>query len=44
MRTTIEFDDDTAKVVEALRREPGRGVSEATNLLMWFDPVAPRTA
>ena len=33
MRTTVEFDADTAKAVEALRRE-GRGVSEAVNELI----------
>lgn len=34
MRTTIEFDDDTAKAVEELRRERGVGVSEAVNELI----------
>ena len=34
MRTTVEFDDDTAKAVEALRRELGVGVSEAVNELI----------
>lgn len=34
MRTTIEFDADTAKVVEQLRAERGRGVSEAVNELI----------
>jgi hypothetical protein len=34
MRTTIEFDDDTGKAVEALRREKGLGVSEAVNALI----------
>ncbi|MEX2626895.1 MAG: ribbon-helix-helix protein, CopG family [Ilumatobacteraceae bacterium] len=34
MRTTIEFDDDTAKAVEELRRESGLGVSDATNQLI----------
>jgi len=34
MRTTVEFDDDTAKAVEAARRELGLGVSEAVNLLI----------
>ncbi|MEO5678300.1 MAG: CopG family transcriptional regulator [Acidimicrobiales bacterium] len=30
----MEFDDDAAKVVEALRREGGLGVSEAVNTLI----------
>jgi hypothetical protein len=34
MRTTVEFEDDTAKAIEALRRERGIGVSEAVNLLI----------
>ena len=34
MRTTVEFDEDTAKAVEALRRELGVGVSEAVNELI----------
>ncbi len=34
MRTTVEFDDDAAKAVEALRRERGLGVSEAVNTLI----------
>jgi len=34
MRTTVEFDDDTAKAVERLRREDGLGVSEAVNELI----------
>jgi hypothetical protein len=34
MRTTIEFDEDTARAVEALRRERGIGVSEAVNELI----------
>jgi hypothetical protein len=34
MRTTIEFDDDTARAIEALRREHGLGVSEAVNELI----------
>lgn len=34
MRTTIEFDSDTAKVVEAVRNERGRGVSDAVNELI----------
>lgn len=34
VRTTVEFEDDTSKAVEALRRERGIGVSEAVNLLI----------
>jgi len=34
MRTTVEFDEDTAKAVEALRRELAIGVSEAVNELV----------
>jgi hypothetical protein len=34
MRTTIELDADTAEAVRALRRDKGRGVSEAVNELI----------
>lgn len=34
MRTTVELDSDTARAVQALRREEGRGVSEAVNELI----------
>jgi hypothetical protein len=34
VRTTVEFDDDTARAVDALRRERGIGVSEAVNELI----------
>lgn len=34
MRTTVEFDPDTAKAVEELRRERGLGVSDAVNELI----------
>ena len=34
MRTTIEFDPDTARAIEALRRERGTGVSETVNELI----------
>jgi hypothetical protein len=34
MRTTIELDPDTSQAVQALRREEGRGVSEAVNELI----------
>ena len=34
VRTTIEFDADTARVVEQVRAERGRGVSDAVNELI----------
>lgn len=34
MRTTVDFDDDTAAAVERLRRERGIGLSEAVNELV----------
>lgn len=34
MRTTIEFDSDTARAIERLRAEEGRGLSEAVNELI----------
>ena len=34
MRTTVEFEADTAKAIERLRRETGLGVSEAVNELI----------
>jgi hypothetical protein len=34
MRTTVEFDDDTARAIEDLRRQSGLGVSEAVNELI----------
>ncbi|MCV2488233.1 ribbon-helix-helix protein, CopG family [Geodermatophilus sp. YIM 151500] len=34
MRTTVEFDADTTRAIEALRRERGMGVSEAVNELV----------
>lgn len=34
MRTTVELAPDTARAVEALRRELGLGVSEAVNELL----------
>lgn len=34
MRTTVEFDDDAARAIEALRREHGLGMSEAVNELI----------
>ncbi|KJF17163.1 ribbon-helix-helix domain-containing protein [Acidithrix ferrooxidans] len=34
MRTTVEFDKDTAQAIEALRREQHLGMSEAVNELI----------
>ena len=34
MRTTVEFDQDNAQAIEALRREQHLGVSEAVNELI----------
>lgn len=34
MRTTVEFDSDTAQAIEAYRRERGTGVSETVNELV----------
>ena len=34
MRTTVEFDEDTTRAIDALRRERGIGVSEAVNELI----------
>ena len=34
VRTTVEFDADTARAVEALRRDRGMGASEAVNELI----------
>jgi Arc/MetJ family transcription regulator len=34
VRTTVELDDDTARAVQALRRERDIGVSEAVNELI----------
>ena len=34
MRTTVELDADTAQAVQKLRREKGRGVSDAVNELI----------
>jgi hypothetical protein len=42
MRTTVEFDADTAAAVEALRRERGIGVSEAVNELIRRGLLPPR--
>lgn len=34
VRTTVEFDDDTAQALAHLRSETGMGVSEAVNTLV----------
>jgi hypothetical protein len=34
MRTTVEFDDDTAAAIDELRRREGLGVSAAVNELI----------
>lgn len=34
MRTTVDLDDDTARAVQELRQQHGRGVSEAVNELI----------
>ena len=43
MRTTVEFDDDTARAIAALRRERGLGVSDAVNELIRRGLVAQPT-
>lgn len=42
MRTTVEFESDTAKLVEQVRKERGRGVSDAVNELIRRAAVARR--
>lgn len=42
MRTTVEFEQDTAKAVEQLRRTQGGGVSAAVNQLIRQGLMAPR--
>jgi hypothetical protein len=42
MRTTVEFDPDTERAIENLRREAGLGVSEAVNELIRRGLVSPR--
>lgn len=43
MRTTIEFDADTAKEIERLRSEEGLGVSETVNELIRRGMLADRS-
>ena len=40
MRTTVEFDPDTAKAVEAFRRASGLGLSDAVNELIRLGQLA----
>lgn len=42
MRTTVEFDPDTQRAIEAIRRDEGLGVSEAVNELIRRGLTAPR--
>jgi Arc/MetJ family transcription regulator len=42
MRTTISLDDDVAAAIEQLRRESGKGLSEAVNDLVRAGLAAPR--
>lgn len=42
MRTTVELDDDTSQAVQSLRRDEGRGVSEAVNELIRRGMLAER--
>ncbi len=44
MRTTVEFDDDTARAVERCRRDRGIGVSQAVNELIRRGLLARDTA
>ena len=44
MRRTGELDNDTARAIEALPRDEGRGLSEAANELIRSDMVAPPQA
>ncbi len=39
----MEFDDDTARAIEALRRERGLGLSEAVNELVRRGLLDPQT-
>lgn len=43
MRTTVEFEEDTAMAVVQLRRETGMGVSEAVNHLVRCGLLADET-
>lgn len=44
MRTTVEFEEDTARVLEQLRINTGMGVSEAVNHLVRRGLLAPEEA
>ncbi len=41
MRTTVEFEEDTARALHQLRNETGMGVSEAVNHLVRRGLLAP---
>lgn len=43
MRTTVEFDPDVSKEIERVRREEGRGVSDAVNTLIRRGMAADRS-
>ncbi len=43
MRTTVEFEEDTAMALTQLRRETGMGVSEAVNHLVRCGLLADET-
>lgn len=44
MRTTVEFEPDTARAIEELRRAEGLGLSEAVNELVRRGLMPRRTA
>lgn len=44
MRTTVEFEEDTARALEQLRINTGMGVSEAVNHLVRRGLLAPEAA
>ena len=44
MRTTVEFEEDTARALEQLRTNTGMGVSEAVNHLVRRGLLAPDEA
>jgi len=44
MRTTIEFDEDTARALDQLRHKTGMGVSEAVNHLVRRGLLEPEDA
>ena len=44
MRTTVEFEEDTARALEQLRANTGMGVSEAVNHLVRCGLLAPEAS